>query len=177
MTLFATHYFELTRLATQVPGVVNLHLAAVEYRGGIVFLHEVRDGPASRSYGLQVARLAGLPATLVRRAAATLERLESEAARHNPQRDLFDDAGGASTDPGRSGTFDDMPPEESAPFDDMPFDAAGPAASLAPDPAPDPARLAAAAIARELEDLDPEDLTPRQAHERLRAWHGRLQQS
>ena len=118
----------------------------------------------------------GEPA-LVRRAAATLERLESEAARHNPQRDLFDDAGGASTDPGRSGTFDDMPPEESAPFDDTPFDAAGPAASLAPDPAPDPARLAAAAIARELEDLDPEDLTPRQAHERLRAWHGRLQQS
>ena len=60
-TLFATHYFELTALAEQLPGVANVHLAATEHRQQIVFLHAVREGPASQSYGIQVARLAGVP--------------------------------------------------------------------------------------------------------------------
>ncbi len=68
LTLFATHYFELTALASQSTAAVNLHLAAAEHAGGIVFLHQVRQGPASQSYGLQVARLAGLPANLLRHA-------------------------------------------------------------------------------------------------------------
>ena len=186
MTLFATHYFELTRLATQLAGVVNQHLAAVEYRGGIVFLHEVRDGPASRSYGLQVARLAGLPATLVRRAAGTLERLEREAAQHNPQRDLFDDGG---ADSGDSGRIDEPDFAESGFDEDDAFEASS--APGYPDSAgravassaeafqlqPDPAQLAATAIAREIEELDLDGLTPREAHEQLRAWRERLQQS
>ncbi|PTN49350.1 DNA mismatch repair protein MutS, partial [Achromobacter xylosoxidans] len=61
LTLFATHYFELTRLPAEQPASANVHLAAAESAGGIVFLHEVREGPASRSYGIQVAQRAGVP--------------------------------------------------------------------------------------------------------------------
>ena len=87
--LFATHYFELTQLAQRYPQAINLHLAAAEHRGTIVFLHEVRDGPASRSYGLQVARLAGLPAPVVRAAGQLLEALEARARESDGQFDLF----------------------------------------------------------------------------------------
>jgi DNA mismatch repair protein MutS len=89
LTLFATHYFELTQLAATHPQAVNLHLAAAEHRGGIVFLHEVRDGPASRSYGLQVARLAGLPPPVIRAASQLLGELEARARAHDDQLDLF----------------------------------------------------------------------------------------
>ena len=89
LTLFATHYFELTQLAATHPQAVNLHLAAAEHRGGIVFLHEVRDGPASRSYGLQVARLAGLPPPVIRAASQLLGELETRARAHDDQLDLF----------------------------------------------------------------------------------------
>jgi DNA mismatch repair protein MutS len=102
-TLFATHYFEITQLAQRHPGVVNRHLAAVEHRGGIAFLHEVRDGPASRSYGLQVARLAGLPPAVVRSAGQVLETLESQARAGDQQIDLF--AAGATD------THGDEPPQ------------------------------------------------------------------
>ena len=92
LCFFATHYFELTRLADELPGVVNVHLSAVEHGRDIVFLHAVEDGAASRSYGLQVARLAGVPASVIRAAERRLAALE-EAARHaTPQRDLFDAA-------------------------------------------------------------------------------------
>ena len=92
LTLFATHYFELTTLASQSTAAVNLHLAAAEHAGGIVFLHEVRQGPASQSYGLQVARLAGLPTSLLRHARASLQSLEQAAAAQQPQMDLFSSA-------------------------------------------------------------------------------------
>ena len=94
LVLFATHYFELTRLAAEHPQAINLHMAAVEHRGGIVFLHEVRDGPASQSYGLQVARLAGLPAPVVRSARTLLARLEERARDDGRQFDLFAPPGG-----------------------------------------------------------------------------------
>ena len=61
-TLFATHYFELTQLAEEFPQVANVHLDAVEHKHHIVFLHAINEGPASQSYGLQVAALAGVPA-------------------------------------------------------------------------------------------------------------------
>ncbi|MEM9601902.1 MAG: DNA mismatch repair protein MutS [Pseudomonadota bacterium] len=77
LTLFATHYFELTALADAEPGVENVHLDASEHRGEIVFMHRVKSGPANRSYGLQVAKLAGLPAPVVNVAAAKLRELES----------------------------------------------------------------------------------------------------
>ena len=78
-TLFATHYFELTGLAGEYDTVANVHLKAAEHDRGIVFLYEVAAGPASRSYGLQVAELAGVPALVVERARGKLARLEAEA--------------------------------------------------------------------------------------------------
>jgi DNA mismatch repair protein MutS len=90
-TLFATHYFELTALAERHPGVANVHLEATEHRGRIVFLHSVEPGPASRSYGVQVARLAGVPSAVLARARRKLDELEEAAvrARQGPQADLF----------------------------------------------------------------------------------------
>ncbi|HQU14691.1 MAG: DNA mismatch repair protein MutS [Chromatiales bacterium 21-64-14] len=75
-TLFATHYFELTALAESIGTIGNVHLDAVEHGDAIVFLHAVRDGPADRSYGLQVAQLAGVPRAVIERARARLEDLE-----------------------------------------------------------------------------------------------------
>ena len=80
-TLFATHYFELTTLAAQVDGCANVHLDATEHADGIVFLHSVKAGPASRSYGLQVAQLAGVPREVIAQARQYLEALESERDR------------------------------------------------------------------------------------------------
>ena len=77
-TLFATHYFELTTLAREVEGCVNVHLDATEHGEGIVFLHAVKEGPASRSYGLQVAQLAGVPREVIQRARNYLAALETE---------------------------------------------------------------------------------------------------
>jgi len=88
-TLFATHYFELTRLADEYREVANVHLDAVEHKDTIVFLHAVAEGPASQSYGIQVAQLAGLPAAVVRAARTQLARLDEEAASRAPQGDLF----------------------------------------------------------------------------------------
>jgi DNA mismatch repair protein MutS len=79
--LFATHYHELTALAGHLPGVANATVLVREWEGDVVFLHEVRRGAADRSYGVQVARLAGLPARVVERARAILQRLESGGAR------------------------------------------------------------------------------------------------
>ena len=85
-TLFATHYFELTRLAEDYREVANVHLDAVEHKDRIVFLHAVEEGPASQSYGLQVAQLAGVPGAVIRNARRKLTDLESAAS---PQGDLF----------------------------------------------------------------------------------------
>ena len=89
LTLFATHYFELTQLAQWLPEVANVHVAAAQSRGKVVFLHEVREGPASQSYGLAVAQLAGVPTEVVRRARTLLAQLEERAAGSQPQLDLF----------------------------------------------------------------------------------------
>ena len=77
-TLFATHYFELTELADELPEVENVHLDAAEHGDGIVFLHAVKPGPASRSYGLQVAQKAGVPREVIQSAKAYLEKLERQ---------------------------------------------------------------------------------------------------
>ncbi|MEQ1802560.1 MAG: DNA mismatch repair protein MutS [Gammaproteobacteria bacterium] len=91
-TLFATHYFELTALATELPACANVHLDATEHGDRLVFLHAVKDGPASRSYGLQVAQLAGVPAAVIQRARRFLLQLENESAVHRdaraPQQEL-----------------------------------------------------------------------------------------
>ena len=88
-TLFATHYFELTEFPTRHERAVNVHVGAVESGHDVVFLHQIEPGPASRSYGVQVARLAGMPAPVVRQARATLEALETKAAAGQAQVDLF----------------------------------------------------------------------------------------
>ncbi|MCE8016690.1 DNA mismatch repair protein MutS [Halomonas sp. MCCC 1A17488] len=77
-TLFATHYFEMTALADQAEGVANVHLTAAEHRDGIVFMHRVEEGPASQSYGLQVAQLAGVPPSVIARARDKLAQLEQQ---------------------------------------------------------------------------------------------------
>ncbi len=83
-TLFATHYFELTNLANEIEGCANVHLDATEHRDGIVFLHAVKEGPASRSYGLAVAQLAGVPREVIAAAREYLAALESGAAHSSP---------------------------------------------------------------------------------------------
>lgn len=88
-TLFATHYFELTRLVEDYKQVANVHLDAVEHGDGIVFLHSVEDGPASQSYGLQVAQLAGIPRSVVAAARRKLAQLEQQSIATGPQADLF----------------------------------------------------------------------------------------
>jgi len=91
-TLFATHYFELTSLSAEAPGVVNVHVEAVEHGDRLVFLHSVKEGPANQSYGLQVAALAGIPKSVTAQARRYLTELERERdalrSRASPQREL-----------------------------------------------------------------------------------------
>ena len=122
-TLFATHYFELTRLVEDYKQAINVHLDAVEHNDGIVFLHSVEEGPASQSYGLQVAQLAGIPRSVVAAARRRLAQLEQQSIIAGPQADLFSS------------------PEASA-------------------PSPHPALEA-------LLDVDPDELSPKQALEAL----------
>jgi DNA mismatch repair protein MutS len=123
LTLFATHYFELTRLAAEFVQAANVHVDAVEHKDHIVFLHAVVEGPANQSYGLQVAQLAGVPPPVIRTARKHLLQLEQERPGAGVQPDLF-----------------------AAP------------APVVPD--------AAAALAQ-LQDLDPDALTPREALDAL----------
>jgi DNA mismatch repair protein MutS len=132
-TLFATHYFELTALADELPATFNVHLAATEHSGAIVFLHSVQPGPASQSYGIQVARLAGVPAAVLASARERLQALEQIQADRDPhQPDLFNPETVVSS--GLS--------EETGP---------------------------AAVLLAELENVDPDALTPRQALELIYA--------
>ena len=87
--LFATHYFELTRLNAELSNLANVHLDAVEMKDKIVFLHKLESGPANQSYGLQVAQLAGVPKSIVRTAKKQLGELEQAQAGRHPQGDLF----------------------------------------------------------------------------------------
>lgn len=88
-TLFATHYFELTRLNAELPNIANVHLDAVEHKDKIVFLHKLESGPANQSYGLQVAALAGVPKPVIRAAKKHLAELEEQKIAHTGQNDLF----------------------------------------------------------------------------------------
>jgi len=80
--LFATHYFELTALAEPGSGIANVHLDAIEHGDKLVFMHAVKDGPANRSFGLQVAALAGLPRAVISQAKRTLAELELRGKSH-----------------------------------------------------------------------------------------------
>ena len=99
-TLFATHYFELTAFPAKHPRALNVHVSAVESGDDVVFLHEIQPGPASRSYGVEVAQLAGMPAALIRQARATLEALEAQQRAAEAQFDLFAAPSPAAAAPG-----------------------------------------------------------------------------
>jgi len=138
-TLFATHYFELTQLPQKHPGCANVHLSAVEHKDRIVFLHAVQEGPASQSYGLQVAQLAGVPTSVIRSARRYLALLEAHSTHAGRQFDLFS----APTTMSQEAT--DFPDEIS--------DA---------DPAPQHQALLLALAA-----IDPDQLSPRDALDTL----------
>ena len=156
-TLFATHYFELTGLAAEHDTVANVHLRAVEHDRGIVFLYEVAPGPASRSYGIQVAELAGVPPRVVREARRKLERLEADAALgpDRAQLDLFAPEG----PPPRAEAGPDGPGGPGEP--DRPGASDPPA--LPPDPVEARRRALADALRDALEAVDPDELSPREA--------------
>ena len=137
-TLFATHYFELTQLADDLTHAVNVHLTATEHDDTIVFLHNVHDGPASQSYGLQVAKLAGVPQDVIRHAKAQLAHLEGSAEPVAPMRSARQEPATASPGPANTAFQGDM------------FAAAEPSK-----------------VEEALAKLDLDDLTPREALNRL----------
>ena len=140
-TLFATHYFELTTLAAEVPGCANVHLDATEHGEEIVFLHAVKEGPANRSYGLQVAQLAGVPVEVIAQARRYLEHLESE-------RDLKRSAAAGAGGSGQA---------------ELPLFGSG--AAQAPSLLGGAAAAASDALREALAALDPDELTPKAALE------------
>ncbi|MBT9611261.1 MAG: DNA mismatch repair protein MutS [Aquabacterium sp.] len=154
-TLFATHYFELTRLPEKHPRALNVHVGVAESGDDIVFLHELQHGPASRSYGVQVARLAGMPHTLIRQARATLESLESQQRASDQQIDLFAELGG---DGGAAGAGLDL---------DGLADAARAALPAGAQTAADALTPAEAQALNLLVAIDPDTLTPREALDAL----------
>ena len=161
LTLFATHYFELTSLAAHEDAAVNLHLSATEHNGRIVFLHQVQPGPASKSHGLQVAKLAGLPAGLLRHAQTLLQALEENAADQGPQLDLF-----ATETLQDSTVASDVPASDTQECEN----GGEPFSSLRAD-------AAAQQVLDELRALDLDAITPRQAAEQLHRWREVLQPS
>jgi DNA mismatch repair protein MutS len=122
-TLFATHYFEITTLPHTVSGIANVHLNATEHKDNIVFLHKVQEGPASKSYGLQVAKLAGIPAAVLAEAQQQLHLLEGGEHPHSirsasPSVNIQEIFAAAqhpqaseqtTTSPAQSGLFDTLP--------------------------------------------------------------------
>jgi len=120
LTLFATHYFELTQLPEQYPNIANVHLDAIEHGEDIIFMHSVKPGPANQSYGLQVARLAGIPAQAIALARQKLQLLEQQSMQ------------------GQGDLFAELPqPEDTAPH----------------------------ALLTELAEIEPDELSPKQALE------------
>jgi len=118
LTLFATHYFEMTRLALEYREAANVHLDAVEHKDSIVFLHALEEGPASRSYGLQVAGLAGVPKPVIRQAKKYLELLEQASLARGGQADLFAKPASAEPEPAQDPlreTLAQLNPDEFSP--------------------------------------------------------------
>ena len=115
LTLFATHYFELTTLQDLLPATANVHMTAKEHGDKIIFMYSANDGPASQSYGLQVARLAGVPKTVIDDARSKLRQLEENEVHTAPQQsDLFLSNQGDSTilERLRNLNVDDLSPRE-----------------------------------------------------------------
>lgn len=91
-TLFSTHYHELTALSADLGKLQNIHVTAMEQNGKVVFLHKIKEGPADKSYGIHVAKLAGLPEQVIRRAEKILHALENQdngETQMNPRKRLL----------------------------------------------------------------------------------------
>lgn len=144
MALFATHYFELTRLADLNSNIRNVHLSAKEHKHGIAFLHEVQPGPASQSYGLQVARLAGIPNDVIREAQKHLRALEQGIGLAPQQTDAQPDLFTSALNNGST----------LSPVDDQDMSAELWPANLGQ-------------LTEALEALNPDELSPKEALERL----------
>lgn len=143
-TLFATHYHELCNLSQQLAGLRNMHMAVHEQRGKIIFLHRLEVGAAERSYGIHVGRLAGLPASVLRRAQRILSRLEnSDRTALGPQLDLFMPTASTLSEPESSVRTDLFASHRQ--------------------------------VMDELVEIHPDELSPRQAHERLRNLYEQIQ--
>jgi DNA mismatch repair protein MutS len=137
-TLFATHYFELTAFAGDHAHALNVHVGAAEQGRDVVFLHAIEAGPASRSFGVHVARLAGMPSAVVRQARQTLAALETQDRQRNAQVDLFGAEGSEERD-----AVDAASPQEQT------------------------LNAQAVAVAQALQALNPDALSPREALETL----------
>ena len=114
-TLFATHYFELTRLTQEFRQIANVHLDALEHRDHIVFLHSVQEGPASQSYGLQVAALAGVPTPVIQAAKRHLLQLEQQGISNGIQGDLFVETPQAAAPSALEEALREVEPDELSP--------------------------------------------------------------
>ncbi|HEZ0728197.1 DNA mismatch repair protein MutS [Neisseria meningitidis] len=134
-SLFATHYFELTYLPEAHAAALNMHLSALEQGQDIVFLHQIQPGPAGKSYGIAVAKLAGLPVRALKSAQKHLNELEDQAAANRPQLDIFSTMPSEKGDELNVGNFVDKAEEKH--FEGI--------------------------LATALENLDPDRLTPREA--------------
>jgi len=158
MSLFATHYFEITALETRLAGVANVHVAATQTRDRLVFLHQVRPGPANQSHGLAVAALAGVPRGVIAHARALLAQLEQGHQRDSTQLDLFAPGAGSAAvqDMARQGAATDAPGAA--------HDAAAYTATPTPPPPPDPLR-------ERLRALEPDQMSPREALDLLYQLH------
>lgn len=138
-SLFATHYFELTKLPEAHATAVNMHLSALEQGQDIVFLHHIEPGPASKSYGIAVAKLAGLPNRALKAAQKHLNDLENQAAANRPQLDIF------SAMPSENGAEEEEKEQEIEPVDNLQTNE----------------------LAEALAQIQPDNLTPREALDAL----------
>ncbi|SPY10286.1 DNA mismatch repair protein [Neisseria meningitidis] len=138
-SLFATHYFELTRLPETCAAAVNMHLSALEQGRDIVFLHQIQPGPAGKSYGIAVAKLAGLPGRALKAAQKYLDELESQAAANRSQLDIF------STMPSENREDEEEKEQEVEPVDNLQTNK----------------------LAEALAQIQPDNLTPREALDAL----------
>ncbi|MDO6422966.1 DNA mismatch repair protein MutS [Saccharophagus degradans] len=152
-TLFATHYFELTGLPSALAGVQNVHLDATEHNDSIVFLHKIQPGPASKSFGLQVAKLAGIPSNVIADAGGHLRRLEAQPTVDTPHQ--F---------PAPEPIAVQEPVAEPEPAKPAPAAAKTKPASPQPDLF---ASAAPSAVEIKLRSINPDNLTPRQALQAL----------
>ncbi|VTX94583.1 DNA mismatch repair protein MutS [Neisseria subflava] len=138
-SLFATHYFELTKLPEAHATAVNMHLSALEQGQDIVFLHHIEPGPAGKSYGIAVAKLAGLPNRALKAAQKHLNDLENQAAANRPQLDIF------SAMPSENGAEEEEKEQEIEPVDNLQTNE----------------------LAEALAQIQPDNLTPREALDAL----------